>query len=137
MGTRWFPYGPSKVATVQALTGYALWVATQYPSVTGGPNADQELDGLRNGLEYAFGLDPTVATPWSALPQPMRAGNTLSATYSQPAGVTGVTYGAEWSRDLTVWNTIADTGAGNTHTFNANVTGEPKVFFRHVITVAP
>ena len=137
VGCRWFGYGPPKIVTAQALTGYALWVATQYPAVTGGPNADHDLDGLRNGVEYAFGFNPTAATPPGALPQPTRAGGTLSASFTQPAGVTGVTYGAQWSRDLAGWNTIADTGAGGVHTFTANVTGEPKVFFRHVITIAP
>jgi hypothetical protein len=137
VGCRWFPYGPAKVATAQALTGYALWVATQYPSVTGGPTADQELDGLPNGIEYAFGLNPTTFTSPLLLPQPIRVGSTLVTSYSQPSGVTGVTYRAEWSRDLAAWFNIADTGTGGTHTFTLSILNEPRVFLRHNVTIAP
>ena len=109
----------------------------QYPAVTEGPNGDHDLDGIRNGIEYAFGLNPTVFTLPGALPQPVPAGATLTTSYTQPAGVTGVTYGAEWSRNLTTWTAIPDTGSGSTHTFTLNVIGEPKVFLRHTVTIAP
>ena len=137
VGCRWFGYGPAKVTTAQALTGYALWVATQYPSVTGGPAADQELDGLPNGVEYAFGLNPTSFTSPLLLPQPIRVGSNLVTSYTQPPGVTGVTYRAEWSRDLVTWFNIPDTGSSGTHTFTVSVLNEPRAFFRHSVSVAP
>ena len=39
--------------------------------------------------------------------------------FSQPAGVTGVTYGAEWSATLLPdsWTAVPDTGTGNDHLF--------------------
>ena len=137
VGCRWFGDGALKTVVVQTLTGYAAWVATQYPSVTEGPTGDHEKDGIANGAEYAFGLNPTLPNAASAVPQPGRAGNTLTVTYTQPAGITDVTYGAQWTTDFVTWNTIADTGSGNTHTFTVSTVGQDKMFFRHRLVIAP
>ena len=135
VGTRWFDYGATKTVTPQAATGYAAWVA-QYPTVTEGPTGDHERDGLANGVEYAFGLNPTTPTPASAVPQPTRVGSNFSVTFNQPAGVTGVTYGAQTSTDLLTWSPVTDTGSGSVHTFSTSTVGQSKLFFRYVITVA-
>jgi hypothetical protein len=137
VGTRWFSFGAPKIVTAQAASGYASWVAAQYPSVAGGPTDDHEGDGFTNGVEYAFGLNPTVANPGAAIPQPARVGNTFTVTFTQPSGLTGVTYGAQWSRNLADWFPVPDTGSGSSHTFTVDTSAEPKVFFRHQITVAP
>ena len=61
VGTRWFSYGAEKIVIAQpVVTNYAAWVAAQYPEVTGGPTADHDDDGLMNGVEYAFGLEPDL-----------------------------------------------------------------------------
>ena len=73
----------------------------------------------------------------SALPQPTRGASTLAVTFTQPASVPDVTYGAQWTSDFVTWNTIADTGSGNTHTFTVSTVGQPKMFFRHRIVIAP
>lgn len=137
VGTRWFSYGAAKIVTAQAASGYASWVAAQYPAVTDGPTGDHEGDGFANGVEYAFGLNPTVANSGSAIPQPTRIGNTFTVTFTEPGGLTGVTYGAQWSRNLADWFPVPDTGSGNSHTFTVDTSAEPKVFFRYQITVAP
>lgn len=138
VGTRWFGDGPIKIVTATTpATGYAAWAAAQSPAVTGGPQADQDNDGLNNGLEYAFGLDPLHATASAALPAPTLAGNGLGCTYTQPAGVSGVTYSAQWSTDLVNWTALPDTGNGTTHTFNVGTTGLARCFLRHAVTVAP
>ncbi len=138
VGTRWFGDGPTKTVTVTAASsGYAAWAAAQSPAVTGGPSADQDGDGLRNGIEYAFGLDPLRATAGTALPAPTLSGSTYNVTFTQPGGISGVTYGAQWSTDLVTWTTLTDTGSGATHTFSVNTTGLARCFFRHSITVTP
>jgi hypothetical protein len=137
VGTRWFGFGPAKVVTVQAPTGYSGWVATQYPAVIGGPNGDHDGDGLKNCIEYAFGLNPTVSTPGSVLPQPAIVGNNYTVTFAQPSGVTGVTYGAQWTQNFSSWNSVTDTGSAGNHQFTVNRLGISKVFFRFQVTVSP
>jgi len=109
----------------------------QYPALTGGINGDHDKDGFSNGVEYAFGMNPLLANAGSVLPQPTRVGNTYTATFTQPAGVTGVTYGAQWSRNLVNWFPVADTGTGGAHTFTVLTAGETKVFFRYNPNITP
>lgn len=137
VGTRWFGFGTLKTVTAQTPTGYAGWVAGQYPGVTGGFAADHEGDGIANGVEYAFGLNPTAANNLASLPQATLAGSTLSFSYAEPPSITGITYGAEWSENLTTWNPITDTGSGTSHVFSVSTTGKTKVFIRHKITQNP
>ncbi len=126
--------------------GYAGWVASLYPTVTGGAGADQDRDGIANGAEYAFGLNPTVPNSQTALPQATRGGANLEFNYTAPAGLTGVTYGAEWSADLATWTPLTDTGtsqvlngsgSGTSHSFTVSTTGKPRLFLRHKIVIAP
>ena len=90
-----------------------------------------------NGVEYAFGLNPTAATPGAALPPPAIVGNNYTITFAQPAGVAGLTYGAQWSRNLSNWMPVTDSGSGGNHTFTVNKLGETQVYFRYQIVVGP
>ncbi|MBS0659986.1 MAG: choice-of-anchor D domain-containing protein [Verrucomicrobia bacterium] len=96
---------------------------------------DFDGDGLGNLLEFAFGLDPTVASA-AQLPQPQFDGNNLSYTFATPAGVSGVTYGAQWTTDLAAgtWQPVADTGLGAQHVFSVPVTGQTRVFLRLTVS---
>lgn len=87
LGTRWWGDGPLKTVIAQTPSGYAGWVATQHPAANEGPLGDHEKDGILNGVEYAFGLNPTTPNAPSALPLPTRAGNTLTVTFTQPAHI--------------------------------------------------
>lgn len=137
VGTRWYGFGTLKSVTAQTPAGFSGWVATQYPSVTEGITGDHDSDGIDNGIEYAFNLNPTTFTPGASLPQPVIAGGAMTLTYTQPAGVTGITYGAEWSDDVTTWNPVTGTGSGGTHTFSVTTTGKTRLFMRHKIVVTP
>ena len=63
-------------------------------------------------------------------------GITFSVTFLQPAGVTGITYAAEWTPDLVAdpWTPIPDTGSGGAHTFSVPRGSNLRMFFRYVIT---
>jgi hypothetical protein len=58
-------------------------------------------------------------------------------SFTQPAGVSGVTYGAQWSPSLTTgsWLSLTDTGSGNVHTFSLPMAGNAQAFVR--LTVSP
>lgn len=97
--------------------------------------ADPDKDGLANLLEYAFGLTPTTGDS-RLMPQPQHNGVSFSITFTQPAGVSGVTYGAQWSTTLQPgsWTNISDTGVGMTHLFSVPVSNGPKVFIQLKVT---
>jgi hypothetical protein len=78
------------------------------------------------------------AANWiDALPQPRLSGNNYGVSFAEPAGISGVVYGAEWSSNLVNWITIPDTGSTTNHTFTVNVTGQPRAFFRYKIGITP
>jgi hypothetical protein len=136
VGTRWFGYGPSKIVAAKALAGFSLYVSTQYPMLSGVPSADFDADGIADAVEYAFGLDPTVATASSALPPATLVGGTLRFSYTASSGITGITYGAQTSTDLIDWQDISDTGSGLNHLFSVSLSGHSRLFLRHKITVS-
>lgn len=137
VGTKWFGYGAMKTVTITAPAGYSTWIATNYPAVTGGFNLDHDKDGIPNGVEYAFQLNPTLSNPGSSLPQVVKGVNTLTLSYTQSASVSGITYGAQTSVNLVNWTNVTDTGSGNNHVFTVSTTGKPKVFLRHKIVLPP
>jgi hypothetical protein len=130
----------SKGSTAFAIvvnSAYQAWAAAQSPALTGGPLDDQDSDGLANIVEYAFGLNPVQSNQVSALPRPVYSNGSMVVTYTQPASVAGITYGAQWSDDLVTWNNIPDTGSGSTHTFSVPTAGHARLFFRHTVALAP
>ncbi len=137
VGTRWFDFGDSTIITARALSGFALYVATQYPELSGVPADDHDADGLADLVEYAFGTDPTAPTPGTALPAVQLAGGEFFFAYSAPAGVTGLSYGAQVSYDLVTWSDLPDTGTAGAHRFATLLAGHDRVFLRHRITLAP
>lgn len=96
---------------------------------------DHDKDGLANLVEYAFGQDPTKAQPYP-LPIPQLNGGSYEVSFAQPDGVSGVTYGAEWSTTLTAenWTSILDTGSGGIHTFSVPTAGQNRIFLRYRVT---
>ncbi len=100
---------------------------------------DADHDGLANLIEYAFGLSP-IAGASQQLPAPQRTADAFTVTFTEPAGVTGVTYGASHSTSLQggSWTPIPDTGSGTTHVFSAPVSaGDTKVFIQLSVTATP
>lgn len=101
-------------------------------------NFDDDGDGLPNLAEFAFGLNPRLATS-RQLPLAELSGGNYVISFTTPQGVSGISYAAEWSRTLTPagWQTVADTGTGGTHTFTIPATGGSRIFVRYRVTVLP
>ena len=81
-------------------------------------------------------MNPTVSDP-ELRPQPTYNGSVLIASFTQPAGVNDVTYGAEVSTNLTNWSPIADGGSGRAHTFAAPATAGGRNYMRLKVILVP
>ena len=97
--------------------------------------ADPDGDGVPNLVEYAFGLDPTLASS-AALPQVQNSGGNLTYTFTTPNGVSGITYGAQSSTTLAAgsWQAVTDTGTGSQHIFSVPMVGNTKLFIRLTVS---
>ena len=98
--------------------------------------ADPYHTGVPNLLVYAFfgpAQDPATVRS-SQLPQATASGGSLSYEFTEPSGVSGLTYGAEWSATLgNDWQPVTDTGIAPVHTFRVPLDG-PKKFLRLRVT---
>lgn len=104
-------------------------------SGNGADHFDYDGDGLTNLAEFAFGLDPTKPSA-GQMPQAQFDGSTLQIAFATPPGVTGLTYGAEWTTDLAgTWQPVTDTGLGGQHVFSVPATGQMRVFLRLTVTM--
>jgi len=96
---------------------------------------DFDQDGIINVVEFAFGLDPTQNSA-GQLPQPHLINNNLVVSFTEPAGVSGINYGAEWSARLTPgsWTLVSDTGITPQHTFSVPIGTNETLFIQLKIT---
>jgi hypothetical protein len=119
------------------LTALQSWRQLHFGTIADiGPAAnlfDFDRDGLANLIEFALGQDPKV---YSLLPSPEWSGGHLYYRFNTPAGVDGITYGAEWSPTFPAneWHTIPDTGLAPQHLFSVPVAGKDTLFLRLKIT---
>ena len=86
---------------------------------TQAPDADHDLDGVSNGVEFFVG----GGTGFTALPSVVDNAGTKSVTWPKSAGFTG-TYEVQVSTDLSVWSpapngTVVDNGTSVKFTFPA------------------
>jgi glucose/arabinose dehydrogenase len=131
--------GFSYVRSTAPLTDIEAWRQLHFNSPANAGDAaddfDFDHDGLVNLIEFAFGLDPKQGASL-ALPQPQIAAGNLTVAFNQPAGVSGITYGAEWSTTLDTahWTNIPDTGSGTSHLFTVPVGGANRFFMRYRVT---
>ncbi len=110
------------------------WFGTTSNSGSAADNADPYQKGVTNLAAFAFAgpaQNPATVNV-SQLPRPQIVGGNLQCSFTEPSGVSGVTYGAEWTSDLTspTWTPVTDTGSGTTHTFSVPLAGKTKVFMR-------
>jgi len=96
---------------------------------------DSDHDGIPDLIDRAFGLH-LDANKAGALPLGQRIGQDYVLEFTQPAGVTNITYGAEWSATLLPgsWTEVPDSGTGDEHIFRLPVAAHGKLFMRLKVT---
>jgi probable HAF family extracellular repeat protein len=106
------------------------------------PNADPYHTGVPNLMVFAFlgpYQDPSTASV-SQLPKAQMSvgpsGGNVFYDFFEPAGVNGVTYGAQSSTDLGAgnWQPVPDTGSGTEHIFSIPIGPGPSAFMRLTVT---
>ena len=93
--------------------------------------ADPDGDGIKNLMEFSFGLNPLTSST-GQLPAPFRSGLNVTYQFSTPPGVTGILYGVEYSTNLLsgLWESITDSGSGTNHLFVKPVPEEVPLYLR-------
>jgi uncharacterized repeat protein (TIGR02543 family) len=124
-------------ANFRPLSGLETWRLSYFGESNNTGNGadltDYDRDGLVNLVEYAFGLDPSKPGAWQ-LPVAQRLGENFVLSFTQPANITGITYGAQYTTSLSGgWTTVPDTGSGTIHTFSIPMVLHQKLFLRLVV----
>ena len=98
--------------------------------------ADPDQDGIANILEYALGMSPTAATSHQ-LPQPILTGSFVELSFTQPAGISGLSYIGEYSTTLapTAWLPLPNTSIPPLHTYRVPRSTGQQIFMRIKVTV--
>lgn len=123
------------------LTPLTNWRQSHFGVSNNDGNADDlfdfDHDGMVNIVEYAFGLDPKAGQ--GQLPAGQLEGQNFVIRFTEPAGVTGVTYGADRSYNLgsQSWQDVPDTGVWPEHIFSVPINGQERVFMKLKVTPAP
>ena len=91
--------------TAPTVVGFDAWVQDAYPQLVGSAfNDDFDKDGIPNGVEYAFSLNPTTSSKLGDLGLNELA-HTMSLVMPLPAVRDNIIYSAEYSDNLQTWST--------------------------------
>ena len=94
---------------------YDTWATSYLPAVVGDPAADLDGDGLKNDLEYAFGLDPTKGDSVNPISIPLDKASGLVKYTRRKQSLANLTYTYESSTTLAgTWlSFVADSETSN------------------------
>lgn len=95
-------------------------------------SADPEWDGIPNLIEFGTGCHPLHRSA-GQLPACTMGEGTLRIRLTEPSGVDGIVYGAEYSTDLRNWMPVSDSGSGTEHDFSISVGANSQMFLRLTI----
>ena len=114
------------------------WFSTTSNTGSAADAADPFQTGVPNLVVFALlgqTQNPARVTA-SMLPQPQKSGGNFVYTFTQPAGVSNITYGAQYSPSLTPanWQPVTDTGSGTQHIFSVPVGSNTRIFMRLTLT---
>jgi hypothetical protein len=118
------------------------WWQTQWygsaANTNAASNADPYHTGVANLMVFAFlgpNQDPS-AVSMPQLPQVQLSGGNFFYDFFEPAGVSGLTYGADTSADLSPgsWLPVPDTGLWPEHIFSVPTAGNSQMFMRLTVT---
>jgi DNA-binding beta-propeller fold protein YncE len=135
--------GQSVAITQPPLPPVQSWRQTWYGTPGNSGNAADTAapwgNGIANLAVFAFlGPSQNPATAQvSQLPKPaMMSGGNYGFSFTQPAGVTGVTYSAQYTTSLNPanWQPIPDTGSGTQHIFSVPIGADSQLFLRLLVT---
>lgn len=135
------PYGGEAALLLTPITTLQSWRQKYFGTTEGTGNAADAADpygtGVPNLLVYAL-LGPyqdPATLKRSQLPQPQLTWPYLSYSFTEPPGVTGVNYVAEWSTTLLPgsWTAITDAGTWTNHSFTIGA-GGAQTFIRLRVT---
>jgi glucose/arabinose dehydrogenase len=109
---------------VIAADRFREWIATYHPTMPVGgwidPEGDDDGDGIKNQVEYAYGLNPVGYNPssvnLSAVPTATVGGTTQDFTFRRDPRALDLIYQLQVSSDLVTWTTIVTSSAGGTPT---------------------
>jgi len=133
--------GYSTVDSFTTPATFQSWQMSWYGSSSNSSaayDADPYHTGVANIAVFAY-LGP-YQNPQTAsvtqLPQAQMSGGDFFYDFFEPAGVSGVTYGAQSSLDLSAesWQPVPDTGSGTEHIFSVPVGANPHLFMRLTVT---
>lgn len=138
---------PAVFATLRLVGGSGAspldtWRQTWYGTMSNSGPAANDADPYHTGVSnlLVFGLFGPAQNPvlvnTGMLPKPQIIGGNYVAQFTQPAGVSGITYGAQWRPDLALgtWLALPETGAGSVHIFSIPVGANPRGFMRFTAT---
>ncbi len=133
------PITAGAASLLVGLSPLELWRQTYFGTALNAGDAadavDFAHDGVPNLVKFAFGLDPTKPRA-NSVPRPMSTGGNYVLSFTQPDGVSGITYGAEWSVTLqpSDWHAIPDSGSGAQHVFSVPIGNNTQLFIRQTVT---
>jgi hypothetical protein len=122
------------------------WQKTRFCDLSGSSaalSADPYQTGVQNIQVFGYlgpYQDPSLASP-AQLPQFQVVGGNLFYSFTEPAGVAGIIYGAQWSATMQPndWHPITDTGDNSAtppqHLFSIPMSTNMGIFMRLTVTV--